>query len=335
MMRSCTIPFYQNVRTFKRCNVLTLFLAFVFSLYVPICVEAWEQMDVRGGRLFFQPIHHRFVEAFQGTFEDAYREAAQVFAYTGDLRVQVFLTSSAEEFRSLTRGRIPDWGRGCAFPDQRVIVLKAFEEDQRSIRETISHELSHVMLHQAVGGQPIPRWFDEGVAMWQAKEWRIGQSMRMAEAVVFHRVISLGEIEHVLSFNTSKAQLAYVESFLSTLFLLQMGGRDVLQRMVKAMEEGQSFERALYRVTGYTPVQFARAWEQYARRRYNVALILIHGPYFWIGMVGLFLLVYGMKRRRNKRKVQEWEQEERLLYGEDDKDGLIYGDEEDSDDSEF
>lgn len=310
----------------------TLFFALVLSLYGSVRVEAWEAMDVRGGRFFFQPVHQRFAGALRGLFEDAYREAAQVLGYADDLHVQVFLTSSAEEFRSLTRGRIPDWGRGCAFPDQQVIVLKAFEETPESVRETITHELSHVMLHQAVRGQPIPRWFDEGVAMWQAREWRMGQSTRMAEAVLFHRIVPLGEIEQVLSFDTSKAQLAYVESFLSILFLLQISGRDVLHRIVQAIEEGESFERALHRATGYTAAQFSRAWEEYARRRYNIALILIHGPYFWIGMVGLFLLAYGIKRSRSKRKKQEWEQEERLLYGEEEEDGLIYGDEEDAED---
>ena len=314
----------------KRLYVLLLIPVLVFFFYDPVCGEARQEIDVRGGRLLFYPAYRTFAEAFRETFEDTYRSTARAFGYRGDLGVQVFLASSAEEFESLTHGRIPDWGRGCAFPGQRVIVLKAFEETLNSVRETIAHELSHVMLHQAVGEQPIPRWFDEGVAMWQAKEWRLGQSIRMAEAVLFRRVIPLGEIEHVLSFDTSKAQLAYVESFLSTLFLLQTRGPDVVKKMITLMGKGAPFERALQRATGYAPAGFARAWEKYARRRYNIALVLIHGPYFWIGIAILFLLAYGMKRWRGRRTLQEWEQEERLLYGEDE-DGLIYGDEEEAD----
>ena len=138
------------------------------------------------------------------------------------------------------------------------------------------------------------------------------QTLRMARAVLLGRLIALDEIGEMLSFRSSKAQLAYVESFLAVLFLRRLGGQDAPRKVVEAMQSGLDFEEALVRVVGTRSEDFARAWERYAKDRYNLVLVLVEGPWFWMGLSVLFVGIYLTKRHRTRRIVRTWELEEAM-----------------------
>lgn len=262
--------------------------------------------------IFFGPGYETLAaEAAQG-MEEVYDEVAMGVGYEDAMRVHVFLPSSDEAFDRLTGARIPDWGGGCALPERGMIVIRASSEGGRRLREVLRHELSHVFLHQAVGEGRMPRWFDEGMAMMQSGEWRMEQTLRMARAVLLGRMIALGEIGEMLSFRSSKAQLAYVESFLAVLFLCKLGGQDAPRKIVQTMQSGLGFEEALVRVAGIRFEDFAEAWERYAKDRYNLVLVLAEGPWFWMGLSVLFLGIYLAKRVRTRRIVRTWEIEEAM-----------------------
>ena len=262
--------------------------------------------------IFFRAGHETLAAEAAHVVEEVYDEVARGVGYGGAARVRVFLPSSDEEFNRLTGARIPDWGGGCALPERRIIVVRASSEGGGRLREVLRHELAHVFLRQAVGEKGVPRWFDEGMAMMQSGEWRMEQTLRMARAVLLGRLIALDEIGEMLSFRSSKAQLAYVESFLAVLFLRRLGGQDAPRKVVEAMQSGLDFEEALVRVVGTRSEDFARAWERYAKDRYNLVLVLVEGPWFWMGLSVLFVGIYLTKRHRTKRIVRTWEIEEAM-----------------------
>ncbi|MFH1008430.1 MAG: peptidase MA family metallohydrolase [Candidatus Latescibacterota bacterium] len=242
--------------------------------------------------------------------EEAYESVARGVGYSGTERVRVFLPRSEEEFNRLTGGRIPDWGGGCAFPEQGIIVIRASSEGVSRLREILRHELSHVFLRRALGEKQVPRWFEEGVSMMQSGEWRMEHTLRMARAVLLRRIMTLDQIDRVLLFRSSKAQLAYVESYLAVLYFCHLGGREAPQRLIGAMQSGMSFEEAFSQVAGMRASDFSGAWEQYAKDRYDLVLVVVEGPWFWIGMSLLFLGSYLAKRIRTGRVVRTWENEE-------------------------
>ncbi len=262
--------------------------------------------------VFFRPGYESLASEASDGVEAVYEEVARGVGYEGAARVRVFLPPSDEAFNRLTGAQIPDWGGGCAFPERGVIVIRASPEGSARLREVLRHELSHVFLRRVLGEKRVPRWFDEGVAMRQSGEWRMEQTLKMARAVFLGRLIPLERIGEILSFQSSKAQLAYVESYLAVLFLCELGGPDAPRQLVRAMRSGSGFEEAFAQVAGMRAEVFYEVWEQYAKKRYNLLLALIEGPWFWIGMSGLFLGIYLTKRIRTRRVVRTWEIEEAM-----------------------
>ncbi len=262
--------------------------------------------------VFFRPGYEALASEASDVVEAVYEEVAMGVGYEGAACVRVFLPLSDEEFNRLTGGRIPDWGGGCAFPERGVIVIRASSEASVRLREVLRHELSHVFLRGALGKKRVPRWFDEGVAMRQSGEWRMEQTLRMARAVLLGRMIALDRIDEMLSFRSSKAQLAYVESYLAVLFLCELGGQDAPRKLIRTMQSGSGFEEAFVHVAGMRAEDFSEAWVRYAKDRYNLVLVLVEGPWFWMGVSAFFLGIYLTKRMLTRRVVRTWEMEEAM-----------------------
>ena len=223
--------------------------------------------------------------------------------------VTVYLASSEGEFRELTGGRVPHWGGGCAFPSEGLIVLKKLPGQSDVLLRTARHEISHLVLHRIVSGR-VPVWFDEGVAMWTAQEWRLRESFEIIHVVLFGGLIPLGEIDEVLGFSSPKAHLAYTESLLAVTYLIRLGGSDAVGRVVEELSAGAAFDVALYRVTGYTPRRFEETWSDYVRGRFSAAALMMTPEALWFYLALLFLVAYLCVRLRNRGVVRRWDEED-------------------------
>jgi len=244
------------------------------------------------------------------------RDVARKLGGVASPPVQVYLASSDPQFHSLTGGRIPHWGVGVAFPASGTIVLKVQRGQTDELLRTARHELSHTLLHNAVSSgssaRRVPVWFDEGVAMWAAGEWRFRYSAEVAFAAVGGGLLPLDDIDAVLAFESPKAQLAYTQSYLAVLFLLETAGQDAVAAVVEEMVAGAQFDVALYRITGMTPDRFEDGWRIYIHSRFGLQGILLSPEAIWVYLVFVLVAVATGIRFRNRATLRRWEEEDPL-----------------------
>lgn len=226
----------------------------------------------------------------------------------------VYVARSERDFRTLTRNRIPHWGIGVAYPQAMTIVLRYRAGQTEALLQTARHEFSHILLHNAVGstGDRIPVWFNEGVAMWVAREWRLRQSLEVAAAVFLDGLVPLGEVDSVLTFGSARAHLAYDQSALAVLFIIDRGGEGALEVLIADLREGTSFDVALYRVTGLTPEAFETTFAVFVGARFGFQALATSGEAIWLYIVFLVLLVWVGVRLRNRGTLARWEEEDPL-----------------------
>jgi hypothetical protein len=237
------------------------------------------------------------------------------------LPITVYLAPSQNAFDVLTQGRLPHWSAAVAMPASGTIVLKAGQFERQT--QTIQHELSHVLLYGAVGRVPV--WFNEGVAMWVSHEWRLQHTASVLYAVLSGGLIPLSEIDSVLQFPSVKADLAYTESLLAVLYIIRLGGENAIVAVISELSHGAPFDVALFRVTEKTPYEFEGAWQDYVSGRFSLTVLLVSPDSLWGYLVLLFGVAYVAVRRRNRKKLRRWEEEDRLeqiqLSGYDREDG--------------
>lgn len=274
----------------------------------PASAEGWERLERDGLSLRFQNIDREAAWGLLDELIDGRSEVAEKLGGGRDVSVTVYVAGSQQLFDAVTRGRIPHWGVGCAFPAQRIAVLRLLPGQRGQVLKTARHELSHILLHHLSRAR-VPRWFDEGVAMWAAQEWRLRESTEVSYAIFSGGLVPLGEIEGVLGFSSSRARLAYTESLLAVLYLIHLGGPDAVAQIVRSLGSGVSFDVALYRVTGLTPGKFEREWAEYAKGRFSATALLTSAEALWIYMTFLLLGVFVAVRIRNRRIIDGWDEE--------------------------
>jgi len=243
--------------------------------------------------------------ALLGELASAWDEVAEKLGVSAGPAAKLCLASSASEFRRLTSGQLPHWSAACALPHADLIILRRSPGEDRELLRTARHEMAHILVHRAAPGE-VPLWFDEGVAMWAAGEWRLSQSAEVFLAVLGGGLLSLGEIEGILRLPAGRARLAYTQSFLVATYLIHLGGPGAVAAMMDEMSAGASFDLALYRLTGMTPGEFEEACTAYVRGRYRLGAIFLAPEMIWIHLCLLFLAVYVAVRIRNRKTLRRW-----------------------------
>jgi hypothetical protein len=272
--------------------------------------EGWEEIHEAGVVLRFRSPDRAGARVLLPALSSGVRDVAGRLG-SGKIEVTVYLAASEADFRTLSGGRIPHWGAGCAFPAEGTILLKRLPGRQDELLQTARHELAHIVLHQRTGGR-VPVWFSEGVSMWIAREWRLGDSAEVFAAVIGGGLVPLSEIDGVLGFASSRAQLAYTESLLALVYLIGLGGPDSVRDLVDLVAANVPFDVALHRLTGLTPTAFEAAWSEHVIQRYSLVGMLTSSQMLWFYMAALMLLAVVVVRLRNRSRVRGWEEEEAL-----------------------
>lgn len=252
----------------------------------------------------------------RATYVELFRSSN--FAITDTIRV--VYVGRGQSFDSVVGGRFPDWGVAATIGERNLIVVRSPADYPlgRSLRETLRHELAHLHLDAMSGLRQVPRWMHEGYAQQIGHQWEFGDDLMIARAVFFGHDISLRDIDGVNSFAGSRAQLAYAESFLAMNHFLAVYGWEGLHLFCQQVRSGGDWDSAFREATGADYAGFQEEFSEFLNARYNWIAFLGDTILLWIALVGAFIVVYVVKRRRSAKRRAEWEQQEAIediLYG--------------------
>ncbi|MEO1084202.1 MAG: hypothetical protein AAFY88_08160, partial [Acidobacteriota bacterium] len=93
--------------------------------------------------------------------------------------------------------RAPGWAVAYAVGSAGVIVLipnrlPTYPDDD--LFQTLRHEVIHVLVARAAARRQVPRWFNEGLAMVGAHEWRMEDRGRLVLAAFRRKQATMDEV---------------------------------------------------------------------------------------------------------------------------------------------
>jgi hypothetical protein len=241
-------------------------------------------------------------EAFKKVFHDSLQQ------------VTIYLPPSDRDYFKLIGDGLPDWSGGVAFPAQRAIVLRPVGYfDRREYREVLLHELAHICMAEKDKSSRIPLWFNEGVAMLMSgKTFTWDDHVILGTAVVTDKLLGLEEMEKMLTFGLTEAQLAYAQSLLAVQLLTHEYGEEIIGRLLDGLTDDESWEQIFERCTGNNSDQFAQELQAYIQKEYRWAFLLQLKNLFWIAVTLLVLGGFIVIKIRNRRIMSEWEKNESI-----------------------
>lgn len=243
--------------------------------------------------------------------------AARLQPLLGDIipdSLDIFIVVDAKRFDSLTENSIPDWGAGVAMPYAHRIVIKSplILPGDKALGELVAHEYTHMALAARVGLQTVPRWLNEGMAMYLSAEWGWNDNMAVGWAVVAGNTIPLTDIEYLNRFRGQRAGIAYSESYLAFRYFLDTYGQSSLRILLDNFEKHQDLDRAFIAAMGGNYHSFEREFMVYLRGRYNIVIVLFNSELFWIIVTALFISALVAVRLRRKKRLAELDRYEAL-----------------------
>src|SRR5438105_3924869 len=122
--------------------------------------------------------------------------------------IQVVL---AAENSNLARSVAP-WVSGFAVGESNLIVIfpsRSPGYPDTTIEDVLRHEVAHVLIWRASAGRPIPRWFNEGLAMEVERERRFADQTQLLYQLVTGGRTDLEELDRLFSGGQNDQTRAY------------------------------------------------------------------------------------------------------------------------------
>jgi hypothetical protein len=210
-------------------------------------------------------------------------------------RLRLVVVPDIDGMRRFSGGRAPSWGAGLAFPSTRTIIIRA---DGGEPRQTLRHELAHLVLHDAVRVR-VPLWFDEGYAAIASNEWDRMDVFRLSWIVLRRDLPGFRELDGSLRASATTAEKAYTLAMSAVLELARRNPARSLDSLLARLVRGEDFETAVLGSTGLPLTQFESDWQRTIKRRYNLVMWLSAGG-FWL-VISLAVGVAWWVRRRYDR----------------------------------
>jgi hypothetical protein len=210
---------------------------------------------------------------------------------------------------------VPGYATAVAFPDLGVIVLSLTEPSswaRPDMPRVLVHELSHVALQRAVGGQALPHWFLEGVAISQSNEHSLARARTLWEGTLRGDLIPLARLSQSFPARHGEVDLAYAEAADLVGHMLEgRHGPAHFQSLLAKLRDGQPFERAFAAAYGMPVETLEQQWRAELEHRFGRWPSIL-GGLTGLWAVGALLLVVGYVRvrRRHHQTLERWAIEE-------------------------
>ena len=230
-------------------------------------------------------------------------------------KTEIRLCPTIEAFREAQPGGtwIPLWAAGVAYPAENVIVLRsprAVKGGRIDVVDVFAHEFSHIALDRALAGVRIPVWLNEGLAIYEAREWTFSRISVLTTAALTDRLIPLPVLAFSFPAEAGPAELAYAEGFMFVSFLINKVGREAFHRLLRDYTRYGDLEGALRRGTGMSLADLEEGWLFYLKLRVSWIPIITSVSTLWFVMALIFIYGYMRKKRQAEQRLREMVEEE-------------------------
>jgi hypothetical protein len=294
----------------------SLFLI-VLQLFAPVVSSASNYMGMSTSHFsfYFHAQDKRLMKSLIDEAEGIRGEILGVLGIEFEWRTTVYLAPSSEEFQQIQPRRgVPSWSAGVAYPSLHLIIMKsprATDRGRVDLEKVFRHEFTHIATGSAFKGrEKVPRWLDEGLAMYISKEWDLSRVSTMARAVLSDSLIPLSEITQGFPQDAERAELAYSESFYLISFLISRYGKEDFHRFIRSYGRGKGLRDTLMAVYGIRGEDLEEEWRSYLSSRFSYIPIVTSATTLWFLVTIAFIIAYVRRRRARRLKLEELDRED-------------------------
>lgn len=201
----------------------------------------------------------------------------------------------------------PSWVAGYTDGVSDVVVLlpgRTPSYPDNALEDVLAHEVAHVLIARASAGYPVPRWFNEGLAMMAGRSWGMRDRAELGLGLLSSERVPLWKLDDLFQGERSRVEKAYALSGALVQEMLERSGSGLPRALLSRIARGLTFDEALREATGSTLIELGETFyaKQTVWRRWLP--LVTSGALLWFGIT-MLAVVASLKRRAQKRAALE------------------------------
>lgn len=175
--------------------------------------------------------------------------------------VNVWVYQNNDDFHGSLPPGTYEWVGGVAFPDLNQASISVETTADTTLIRDLPHELTHLIFHQLIGpNADVPRWFDEGMAVYNQAYHEPGMNLRFKQALNSHSLLRLNDIADEFPADSEKAYLAYAQSWNLLGYMYNTFGQPKMATLIKDINASPYFDSDLSQALGVDQNQLENQW---------------------------------------------------------------------------
>jgi len=218
----------------------------------------------------------------------------------------------ATETSDVARGVAP-WISGFAMGESNLIVIfpaRSPGYPDNTLEDVLRHEVAHILIWRASAGRPVPRWFDEGLAMEVERGRRFQDQTQLLYQSITGGRTNLEHLDRLFTGGQNDQTRAYALAGAFIRDLAQEHGPTVFREILMRVRRGVPFDVAFADVAGVTPSRAESEFWDRQRIWISWVPIIASSTTLWLAITTLALVAIYVRRRRNRKIEDEWAKEE-------------------------
>ncbi|HYI23675.1 MAG TPA: peptidase MA family metallohydrolase [Candidatus Limnocylindrales bacterium] len=205
-----------------------------------------------------------FAQAAAQVANDAIDRASSLLGTQLPNPVDLFIYATEEDMRSaISPNRENVAGQAHSSIDTMFVNIGPNENPATGTTATlVAHELTHLVMNEATANpyHGVPRWIDEGVAVYLSEGYNSYWQAPVNGAVSSRTLIPLDGLRGLFPSSRDEFYLAYGESVAAIDYFIRTYGEETLWALVGSYAEGVSDDDAFTAATGADVAAFNAAW---------------------------------------------------------------------------
>ncbi len=183
------------------------------------------------------------------------------------------------------------------------------------LKLTIKHELCHLLLHDYIQKDNLPKWLNEGVSQWVSEGMadiiNFDRDKVLKNAVLFKGILPLKDISAHFPRSPDLFKLSYEQSRSVVEYIDDTFGTDKLLDILNELQKGQGIAGAVHTSLGIKINELENAWHRHIQRKYTWFRYVSDNIYWLIFFAGAVITILGyLHLRMRMKKYADEEQEE-------------------------
>ena len=218
--------------------------------------------------------------------------------------VHIYIADNQETYRKYSGKSSPVWSAGLASDDKMLVKSPSYSRQSiLDFQKTLLHETAHL----AVNGIPLPTWFNEGFAQYEAGQFDLNKKILVSQTYWSKHFMQSKQIENLMQMNRDQAQIAYAQSVAMYDYLVNYFSLPLVGKCLNYAKEYQNFDKAFLSAFLMNTIHFEKIWQKNASKQYRFYVILSQNNLIWSLAPILLILGFILTKKRRKKLMDSWE----------------------------